>query len=71
MNQEWENRRVEENPEWQSLGLTNEKDEMIDSLMEKNKICYYCHHEVEADYGQTQVYCNHCQTITQAVRRTL
>jgi len=65
---EWENRRVEENIEWNSLRLTNEEEEIIDSLME-TKICYYCHHEVEADYGQTQVYCEHCQTITTAVKK--
>ena len=67
-NQEWE-RHIEQK-DWETLGITPEENEVIDNLMEKTKVCYYCRSEVEADYGQTQVYCNHCQTISLAVNPT-
>lgn len=66
---EWENRRVEENPDWKDIKLSEEDEEFLDQLLERKKICYSCREEVEADYGQTQVYCEHCQTTTQAVKQ--
>lgn len=66
---EWENRRVEENPDWKDIKLSEEDEEFLDELFEKKKICYSCREEVEADYGQFQVYCTNCQTITQAVKK--
>jgi LSD1 subclass zinc finger protein len=43
------------------------EDDIVEELISPNKICYYCRNEVEADYGQSQVYCQYCQTISIAI----
>lgn len=68
MNQEFENRRVEESPDWKSLGITNDEEEVIDYLME-NFVCNYCRHQVSPDIGQVEIFCPHCEMITTAVKQ--
>lgn len=46
--------------------FTDEEKEVADYLM-GNYICNYCRKSVNPDIGQTEIYCPHCQMITEAV----
>lgn len=43
------------------------EDDIVEEITSPSKICFYCRNEVETDYGQTQVWCRYCQTITTAI----
>ena len=62
--QEWE--RHIENQDWETLGVAPE------IINEQTKhICNYCRLEVSPDIGQKEIYCPHCEMITQAIRRDI
>ena len=63
--QEWE-RHIEQE-DWETLGITEEEEEVIEDLLSKH-ICNYCRGEVYPDIGQSEIFCPHCQMITRAIR---
>lgn len=46
--------------------FTEEENEVIDTLM-GNYICSYCRKSVSPDLGQKEIYCPHCEMITEAI----
>lgn len=47
--------------------LSQEDEEFLEELLEKKKICNYCRKQVSVDIGQVEIYCPHCEMITQAI----
>lgn len=60
-NQEWE-RHIEQR-DWETLGISNEEE-----VIGYRYICNYCRKQVSPDIGQVEIFCPHCEMITQAVK---
>lgn len=54
----------------EKLNLSEEDEEFLEELLETgNKVCNYCRKTVSPDIGQKEIYCPHCQMITEAVKQ--
>jgi Zn finger protein HypA/HybF involved in hydrogenase expression len=52
----------------EKLNLSEEDEEFLEELLE-TKVCNYCRHQVSPDIGQVEIYCPHCEMVTQAVKQ--